>query len=147
LLDSGLIPCGGFHSDPEDEVPGSTATLVFVKNARPNMWSEFTQMPFDLPYALDYWSKCAIDAVALSVAAEALYPLRGAPFLPFQRWAQKAESVHPSPLGLLIHPEYGLWHACRGALAFTYIIDLPARDEGPRPCETCVDKRVFLRVR
>jgi hypothetical protein len=136
----GLIPRGGFHPEAEDEVPGNVATLILVGNAGPDMWDEFTQMPFDLPNALDHWSKCAIDAVASNVGAEALYPFGGPPFLPFQRWAQKAEPVHTSPLGILIHPEYGLWHAYRGALAFTESIELPPRDERPKPCETCVDK-------
>jgi hypothetical protein len=78
------------------------------------MWGEFTQMPFELPHALDQWSKCAVDAVASSLAAEALYPLGCPLFLLFQRWAQKAEPVHSSPLDILIHPEYGLWHVYRG---------------------------------
>ncbi len=29
-----------------------------------------------------------------------------------------AEGLKPSPLGLLMHPEYGLWHGYRGAILF-----------------------------
>ena len=136
----GLMPRGGFHPQPEDEVPGNVATLILVGNAGSDMWGEFTRMPLDLPNALDHWSQCAIDAVASSAGAEALYPFGGPPFLPFQRWAQKAEPVYSSPLGILIHPEYGLWHAYRGALAFGEFIDLPPQDERPLPCDTCADK-------
>ena len=31
-----------------------------------------------------------------------------------------------SPLGILIHPDWGLWHSYRGALAFRERLDLPA---------------------
>jgi hypothetical protein len=69
-----------------------------------------------------------------------LFPFDGPPFLPFQRWAQKAEPVHPSPLGILIHPDWGLWHAYRGALAFAERIDLPLPDRRSSPCESCAGK-------
>ena len=136
----GLMPRGGFHPTDADEVPETPGTLILVGNAGPAMWEAFSQMPFTLPNALDHWSKCAIDAVAQVVGATALYPFGGPPFLPFQRWAQKAEPVHSSPVGMLIHPEYGLWHAYRGALAFDGVIELPAREEHPSPCESCTDR-------
>lgn len=140
LAGYGLMPRGGFHPEPSDAVPGEAATLILVGNAGPAMWREFSNMPFDLSDALDRWSTCAIDAVAGNVGATALYPYGPAPFLPFQRWAQKAEPVYPSPLGVLIHPDYGLWHAYRGALAFRERIELPPRREAPRPCDSCADK-------
>ena len=53
------------------------------------------------------------------------------------RWAQRAEPLHPSPLGVLIHPVHGLWHAYRGALAFAEPIELPPRADLPSPCASC----------
>ena len=50
-------------------------------------------------------------------SAPALSPVRPA-LLPFQQWAMRAEGLKPSPLGILMHPQYGLWHAYRGALLF-----------------------------
>ena len=38
------------------------------------------------------------------------------PFLPFQSWAKRTGKVENSPLGILIHPEYGLWFGLRGVL-------------------------------
>ncbi|MEZ5775791.1 MAG: hypothetical protein R3D33_14110 [Hyphomicrobiaceae bacterium] len=68
----------------------------------------------------------------------ALFP-SDRPYQPFQQWAMRAEPVTPSPLGLLIHPEHGLWHAYRAALAFPDLVDdLPPRGEHPSPCATCV---------
>ena len=78
--------------------------------------------------------------VAEQMGATALFPFEGPPYWPFQRWAQRAEAVHPSPLGLLIHPDHGLWHAYRAALVFGEMIDLPPRDERLNPCAICADK-------
>jgi hypothetical protein len=47
----------------------------------------------------------------------ALYPSEGPPYYPFQQWAERAEPLQPSPMLLRIHPQYGLWHAYRFALA------------------------------
>jgi len=51
-----------------------------------------------------------------------------------------AEALHASPLGILIHPDYGLWHGYRGALLFSERLDLPPKDTRPSPCESCTDK-------
>ncbi len=72
--------------------------------------------------------------------ARALFPFGGPPHLPFGAWAKRAEPVAESPLGMLIHPDYGLWHAYRGALAFAATLDLPPRAERPRPCDTCAGR-------
>ena len=41
---------------------------------------------------------------------------------------------------MLIHPDYGLWHAYRGALALAERLALPLRDSRPGPCESCAHK-------
>ena len=71
--------------------------------------------------------------------ARAFFPF-DQPFPPFQRWAARAENLKASPLGILIHPEYGLWHAYRAALLFATRIALPRADSRPRPCDTCAAK-------
>jgi hypothetical protein len=58
------------------------------------------------------------------------------PYRPFQVWAQAAEPVFPSPIGMLIHPEFGLWHAYRGALLFEEKLELPPRADATRPCDS-----------
>ena len=54
--------------------------------------------------------------------------------------AQRAEPVHVSPLGLLVHPQWGLWHSYRGALALGEHIELPPMPSEPSPCERCTGK-------
>jgi hypothetical protein len=118
-------------------------TLVLVGFVGSGNWQTFAASPEAAdgqPDPLDRWSTRIITAVASSLGATPLFPFGGPPFLPFQRWAQKAEPVHPSPLGILIHPDWGLWHAYRGALAFADRIGLPPPDLRPSPCDSCIDK-------
>ena len=85
-------------------------------------------------------SECAIDAVASANGGKAFYLFGGLPFLTFQRWAAKAEPVAPSPLGILMYPEYDLRHAYRNAVTYTVEIDFPPKDDRPAPCDSCAEK-------
>ncbi|HEX6657026.1 MAG TPA: hypothetical protein VF065_03020, partial [Ilumatobacter sp.] len=63
------------------------------------------------------------------------------PYRPFQRWAQRAEGISQSPIGILIHPEHGLWHAYRGAFLFPFALDgVPPPSGDPSPCLSCADQ-------
>ena len=88
------------------------------------MWAQFSEARGSSRLRLDDWSKREIDRLADELGAAAFYPFTE-PYLPFQRWAQKAEPCHVSPLGVLIHPDYGLWHGYRGALGFADSLTLP----------------------
>ncbi|MBT4906739.1 MAG: hypothetical protein HOL07_15335 [Rhodospirillaceae bacterium] len=143
LAEHGLIHRDGFHPVPEDKVPDDPATVILVGNAGPDMWAAFDAVRNGYagqPNPLDAWISDTLTNVAVNVGATALFPFGGPPHLPFQRWAQRAEPVHPSPVGVLIHPEFGLWHAYRGALAFTEILELPMSEPEPSPCDSCADK-------
>ena len=94
----------------------------------------------DLAHPLDSWVRGLIGDAASRLGAEAVFPFDGPPFPPFQRWATRAEPVYPSPIGILIHPEYGLWHAYRGALVFREVLPLPRREKALNPCKRCRDK-------
>jgi hypothetical protein len=138
---AGLTPRGAFHPNSEDAVPAMpggrpVATLVLVGNAGPAMWRRFTAERSAATDALDAWSRDVIDGLAGACGAASFFPF-ARPFLPFQRWARRAGPCHPSPLGILIHPDYGLWHGYRGALGFAEVLKLPSPDLRPSPCDTC----------
>lgn len=142
---AGLICRGGFHPRPDDAVPGGPGTIVLVGNAGPDMWRIFNAeiSPEErqrLPDPLDTWTRRTLTRVARRLGAEPLFPFDGPPFLPFSRWAKRAEPVHTSPMGPLIHPEFGLWHAYRGALVFSEALPLPTREEAASPCDSCADR-------
>ncbi|MFC6855421.1 ferredoxin [Marivibrio halodurans] len=138
LAPKGLIARGGFHPTAEDGL--DAATVVMIGNAGPALWRVFEGVAArdTDPHPMDRWTRAVMEDVAALFGARALYPFGGPPYHPFQRWAMRAEAVHPSPLGLLIHPDYGLWHAYRAALLFRERLALPPRDRRPSPCESCV---------
>ena len=144
LAEHGLIVRGGFHPGPEDGVPPlrdgrRTATVVMVGNAGSALWPHFSASPEAgcLDHPLDQWTRRVLDDIAQGLDATLFLPFDGPPYLPFQRWAQRADTVSSSPLGLLIHPEFGLWHAYRGALAFEDRLELPNGERKASPCDTC----------
>ncbi|HUO94692.1 MAG TPA: hypothetical protein VMT92_00535 [Steroidobacteraceae bacterium] len=150
---AGLAARGGFHPGESDRVPPladgrAVATLVLVGVIGVRQWQAFAASPEradGTPHPLDRWSRRVIRPIAERHGAEALYPFDGPPWHPFQRWAQRAEPVHVSPLGILIHPDWGLWHAYRGALAFAGALDLPPRDRRPSPCHDCRERPCLSR--
>lgn len=100
----------------------------------------------DLKDPLDDWSRAVIAPIAQAAGAEAAFP-SDRPFHPFQQWAMAAEGLRPSPLGMLIHPAYGLWHGYRGAVLFgrrsplTEGSWLLLRNAGvEHPCDSCEDR-------
>ena len=52
----------------------------------------------------------------------------------------RAEPVFRSPIGIMIHPEFGLWHVYRAVLLFAEYIDLPAWSAVENPCDACEAK-------
>lgn len=119
-------------------MPAETVTLLGWVGGE--QWDAFATSPEAAdgePNPLDRWSRRTIDAIAADLGSVALYPFSGPPWLPFQRWAQKAEPVSVSPLGILIHPDWGLWHSYRGALAFRERLILPPLPVRTSPCATC----------
>ena len=141
----GLALRGGFHPLPVDGVPAlpdgrPTATLLLAGTIGSAWWSVFARAPEAAdgrPDPLDRWTRRLLGALAADCGAAALFPFGGPPYLPFQRWARRAEPVAPSPLGILIHPDYGLWHAYRGALGFATALDLPPVAARASPCDDC----------
>lgn len=148
LAANGLMLRGGF-SFGDDEVapdgpsgaPAKSVLLVGQAGAAP--WPYFQRwlegQPRTIANPLDNWAREVIGAVAQGCGARAVSP-SDRPYLPFQQWAMRAEGLKPSPLGVLMHPEYGLWHAYRGALLFDDEISLPEAHEAIHLCDICVEK-------
>ena len=142
---AGLAPRGALRLNDAERV-GALApfrTLVLVGMIGARNWDAFERSPEagdGAPDPLDRWSRRSLDGIACSFGAEALYPFGGPPYWPFPSWARRAEPLWPSPLGMLIHSEYGLWHSYRGALALQEDLALASARAGERPCETCSER-------
>lgn len=139
---AGLVPRGALRLE-ESERAGELAgvrTIVLAGMAGREGWGSFAASPEardGAAHPLDRWSRRVIEKLARELGATALFPFGGPPFWPFQKWARRAEPVHPSPIGLLIHPRYGLWHSYRGALGFRDALDVSEPGAAPSPCDSC----------
>ncbi len=105
-----------YGRDPEN------VELALVGNIGSSYWAHFSQSAeFRDGGAdpLDRWSRRVAAAVAQQLSLQALYPFEGPPYYPFQQWARRAEGLHQSPVGVMIHPRFGLWHSYRFALLGT----------------------------
>jgi len=146
LLPHGLITRGGFNppSGRLDGFPdGSVGSVILIGNAGSTMWPSFRAHPIfedGLSDPLNRWIEHVVGSIAATLDAHAVYAHQGPPYLPFLTWASRCDAVSPSPLGLFVHPDYGLWHAYRAALLFAAPIALPAPDRRPFPCDACRDR-------
>lgn len=145
LRPAGLVCLGGFVPRPDDGVPAGSGLadggcLLLVGNAGPAMWDCFRAATGAVGASLDDWTRAAIDPLAVTLAAAAFYPFAGPPYLPFQRWAERSGAAFASPLGLAIHPQFGLWHAYRAALLFDKAVDGIVPAVASSPCESCAER-------
>ncbi len=154
LAGNGLVIFGGLklsiNECAADSVDLVGKNALLIGNAGSDMWGHFSK---SAEYSdgsinpMNRWTKRTLDGVAEIFKGRVVYPF-DEPYWPFQRLAQKAAGVKSSPLGILIHPELGLWHAFRGMLVFENTHDfssqinaLIAADEMlNHPCDTCLDK-------
>jgi hypothetical protein len=125
LAAHGLRLRGHWTPTPADPLPclpgGQAAGAVWMVGVVGSaFWPHFKASPFfsdGLSDPLDRWSRAIGEELASRFGGIALYPFDGPPYHPFQRWADRAEATQTSAMLLRIHPEYGLWHAYRFALA------------------------------
>jgi hypothetical protein len=123
---------------------GSLASsLMLIGHGGAVPWPHFRQwqetLPTSIENPLDSWSKSVIGTIAQRLEGQPVFP-SDRPYYPFQQWAMCAEGLKTSPLGLLIHPVYGLWHAYRGAILFPFHLVIQPFKKLSHPCETCVEK-------
>ena len=143
LAPHGLIPRGALRLDAAEARALKAKSLVLVGHAGPKIWRHFQKWRRmrheQMESPLDAWSEHVISPIAEELGGRAIFPFQK-PFHPFQQWAMRAEGLKPSPLGILIHPVHGLWHAYRGAIVFENEILIREAQEQIHPCDQCAAK-------
>jgi len=145
LAPHGIFLRGILHFDgdgPELRDGERAATVVLLGNAGGSVWPAFAawrETHPDVADPLDSWSVEMIRPVAEAIGATAWFPSEK-PWQPFQQWAMRAEGLKPSPLGILVHPRYGLWHGYRGAIGLAERVGQASAPLGPHPCDSCADR-------
>lgn len=143
--DAGLAVRGAFLPGPGEFdgafPPGTVVLLGFTGGLQWNCFARAAEARDGLPHPLDRWSRRVIGSLAREFDAVDIYPsgIPAAP-MPFQRLARRCEPVHASPIGLLVHARWGLWHAYRGALLLPARIELPPQVPSLSPCSSCATK-------
>ena len=135
LTDCGLIALGWFAEENGHQ-------SLLIGNLGGSHWNAFKSSNFfDDGNAdpMNRWTQAMLSPVADKHRCEVRYPF-GEKLWPFQKWTAAAMGIRPSPIGLFIHPNYGLWVALRGALVFSYDFEIPNPEPAEHPCETCSDK-------
>ncbi|MGI9434126.1 MAG: hypothetical protein ACR2Q4_04735 [Geminicoccaceae bacterium] len=147
LQDKGLYILGKFPVDADETVlpdaPAQPAEIAIVGNVGSSIWSTFEAQRRQQPdLTLDRWTKETIDGIFGPLGIRTLYPFEGPPYWPFTQWAKRTGNLFSSPIGITIHPTYGLWHAFRAALLFERSSDFDdcPRSESENPCDTCADR-------
>ena len=146
LEESGIRLRGVLRLGAEEKaslaLPDEASSVVLLGNVGGSIWPAFSAWRggYDGDDPLDAWSKAVVAPIAGRLGATAFYP-SDPPYMPFQRWAMRPEGLKASPLGILIHPEYGLWHGYRAALVFReeIAVSMPP-PRGTSPCDTCTDR-------
>lgn len=140
---AGMVVRGAFEVTSDDQVPdlpgGRRARSVIMVGNRSDgaMWARFSADRGDEPDPLDAWTRRILRPIATARGGVLIHP-SDEPFAPILRWAQRASDVWPSPIGLLVHPTEGLWHAYRGALLFPEpVVGAPPVGRVSSPCIGC----------
>jgi len=136
----------------------SACSAILIGNAGPDMWYALdSAMKADPALAahdhpMNTWTQMILQAACRDLALKAsedsinktiqvVFPFQGPPYFPFQKWAIRTGFFFPSPIGPLVHYDYGLWAGFRGAVVVeTGDAILGATGAAPSPCESCADK-------
>ena len=116
-------------------------SVTLVGNIGSSYWPVFSQSSEyrdGEPDPLDRWSRRVAATIAERHPVQAIFPFEGPPYYPFLQWAQRAEALAQSPLGLMIHADYGLWHSYRFALLTDTQGSTSKMPGVESPCLSCV---------
>ncbi len=135
LAASGLVSFGWLNVE-------DVRSALLIGNVGSSLWPAFSsssEFADGEPDPMNRWTVSQLQPLVDEMGAEARYPF-GDVVWPFQHYAKVATGIEQSPIGLLIHPEFGLWTAFRALLVFDGALDFDVPAPRAHPCESCDDK-------
>src|SRR5882724_5028610 len=94
LAPHGLMLRGGFRPEGSEQGLGGVGTVILIGSAGGAMWKAFAPHVDGERNPLDRWTRHVVDPIAEKFGARAIYPF-DPEVPPFQRWALRADAVHP----------------------------------------------------
>jgi epoxyqueuosine reductase len=146
VLDTQTLPSSLKEGISEQEIAlDEYPRLVVLANGGGNLWKTFSADRPVVEHPLDHYSiqitSQFFESFLPHVPNIRLYPQ--AHQLPIQQLSRFAGWSFPSPLGMDIHPEFGLWYAYRAI----YLVgsELPLFNDAytKSPCDDCKEKPCF----
>ncbi|MGI9604967.1 MAG: hypothetical protein ACR2P0_02390 [Acidimicrobiales bacterium] len=121
------------------DLTGSTS-LVLLGQVGGRLWKRHVSRRLDMPNPFDDVTVELVSTWIENAHPNALFSIvyPGPAPVPLGRLAERLGWGSPSPLGLTIHPEHGLWIAHRIAFLTDLAFSRP-QTPGPHPCSTCAD--------
>lgn len=117
------------HDWPQDAA--DIKTVLIIGHAGSKFWPFFKTSPEfsdGKPDPLDRWSRRVIQAAATDLRFAS--PNDGPPYPPIHALTAGG-ALHPSPLGMLVHSQFGLWTAVRGLLLSGDELPLSSLQDAP----------------
>ncbi|MCP4361431.1 MAG: hypothetical protein GY796_25755 [Chloroflexi bacterium] len=119
------------------------ATLLLVGHGGRRLWTQLQKVGLHGPNPIDEYSLTLTRRFIADYLEEPDY-LQLYPDVPFQPPLSQLGEVtgwsYPSPIGLGIHPQFGLWFAYRTAFLLKGRQSVIKSEAAVSPCDTCLEK-------
>ena len=139
------IPCSQLTQDLKSHIPfKATGSLVVLGSGGPSFWKNFPTPLNPQLHPLDsfcrdqilQWGKYGLQE---DLSQKILFPRYDLHF-PLQQLGRFLNLCAPSPLGIDISQEYGLWFAFRGVFITEKTLPVKMNESFKSPCEGCRDR-------
>jgi hypothetical protein len=138
----------------ETSAPAPTHTGYLIGNIQhptsASFWPHFLQDAKATPriatarHPLDTWTETILPPIASTFGADVWFVHTGPPYLPIISWLKAACGMKQSPMGIMMHPEYGLWCGFRAVLILPQTPhtapSMRSYPAGKAPCDDCHDR-------
>lgn len=143
VLDCAALPAGVATTMTTAGIPlADYSRLVLTGHGGRRLWQKLNESDWQTTEPIDHYSiavtQAYIDRYLDGAPALLIYPAEY--LLPLQQLGELAGLSHPSPLGIGINAEYGLWFAYRTAFLTNYQLPVNQSPVTQSPCSTCAGK-------
>lgn len=117
-------------------------SLVLIGHGGRRLWEAMTEADWSVADPIDSYSQRHTEHFMKQHLPndQSLLLFPSQMLIPLQQIGQFVGWSHPSPLGLGINPEFGVWFAYRAAFLTTAVLPDIQKAQRPSPCESCVEK-------